>query len=323
MWIVILIVVIILLGSIFLNQMYMKTNEYKNTQLDIQKYIEGIPYDLKFVNLGSTYAKYAFDTYDDLCMSGFNFALQSESLEMDEKILHHYVNNIMPDGIVVIVVAACVLLYKGQDDNLQYYKILSKENIPHYKLSKKIKSKYPLFFHPKKIKKIIKDLKKMNSIYDNYPDILSVNNSQKEMDNLVKVWKKLFNLSDLRKSDLSQENRLILSSNCEVLKRMISYCIEKGLRPIVVIPPFSIRLNQYFSDEFNEKIIRDNIMEIIDEINIPFLDYQEDEMFQNSPELFCDGGFKLNNRGSQLFVKHLAFDLKSYGIEVDNSTVGK
>ena len=323
MWIIFLIIVIALLGSVFLNQLYMKTNEYKNTQLDIQKYINGVPNDLKFVTFGSTYAKYAFDTYDDFGMRGFNFALQSESLEMDERILHQYVSNIKPNGIVVIVVAACLLLYKGQNDNLLYYKILSKENIPQYKVGKKMKSKYPLFFHPKKIKKIIKDSKKMDSVYDRYPDMLDVNNSQKEMDNLVNVWKKLFGLSDLRKPNLSQENKVVLSSNCEILKRMLSYCSEKGLRTVVVIPPFSIKLNQYFSDEFKEKIISDNIKKITDAINSPFLDYQDDEMFRDVPELFCDGGFRLNHYGSQLFVKRLAFDLKSYGIEVNNSTVGQ
>lgn len=323
MWIILFIVMIILLGLMFLNQLYMKTNEYKNTQLDIQKYIDGVPYDLKFVNFGSTYAKYAFDTYDDLYMSGFNFALQSESLEMDERILHQYVNHIKPNGIVVIVVAACLLLFKGQNDNLLYYKILSKENIPQYKFGRKMKSKYPLFFYPKKIKKIIKDSKKMYSIYDKYSAMLDVNNSQNEMDNLVNVWKKLFGLSDLRKPNLSQENKEVLSSNCEILKRMLSYCSEKELRPVVVIPPFSMQLNQYFSDEFKEKIISDNIKKITDEINSPFLDYQDDEMFQDAPELFCDGGFRLNHYGSQLFVKRLAFDLKSYGIEVNNSTVGK
>lgn len=323
MWIIFFIVMITLLGLMFLNQLYMKTNEYKNTQLDIQKYIEGVPYDLKFVNFGSTYAKYAFDTYDNLCMSGFNFALQSESLEMDEKILHQYVNHITPNGIVVIVVAACLLLFKGQDDNFLYYKILSKDNIPQYKVGRKMKSKYPLFFNPKKIKKIIKDSKKMDSIYDKHPAMLDVNNSQNEMDNLVNVWKKLFGLSDLKKTNLSQENKVVLSSNCEILKRMLSYCSEKGLRPVVVIPPFSMRLNQYFSDEFKEKIISDNIKKITAEINIPFLDYQDDDMFQDAPELFCDGGFRLNHCGSQLFVKRLAFDLKSYGIEVNNSTVGK
>lgn len=324
MWIVFIIIVIVtLFGSMFLNYQYMKTNEYNNTQLDVRKYIEGVPYDLKFVSFGSTYAKYAFDTYDDLCMSGFNFALQSESLEMDERILHQYIDHIMPNGIVVVVVAACLLLFKGQGDSLQYYKILSKENIPQYKLSRKIKSQYPLLVHPKKIKNIIKDSIIKDSIYDNYPGLLDANDSRKEMDNLVNVWKELFDLSDLRKTDLTQDNKVVISSNCEILKRMLNYCSQKGLRPIVVIPPFSRRLNQYFSDEFKEKIISDYIVKITDEMNIPFLNYQDNELFQDVPELFCDGGFRLNRCGSQLFVRRLALDLKSYGIEVNNSTVGK
>lgn len=304
------------------NYLYKQTNNYSNCRLDIKNYIKGIPYDLQMVNLGSTYAKYAFGTYEDMNINGCDLSLQAQSLEMDYAILKQYADHIAPGGVVVFVVAAaCLLLYREVGVNLLYYDVLDKNNNPLYEWRGKLESVFPLLFHPRKIKMLIKDTKRKNDIYDRYPTNLDDVQSEKALKDLVGVWKKLFSLHDMKSVDFSEENRKVMQRNREILGEMLDLCQKKGFRPVIVVPPFSIRLNQYFSEEFKEKVIRQNIRDAVQERRVPVLNYQDDEQFQNAIELFADGGFKLNRRGSQIFLSRLTKDLQQYGIEISNHIV--
>lgn len=320
-----IIIGVLIACSIFfvLDYLYKKTNDYQNTCIDIKKYREGIPYGLQMVNLGSTYAKFAFGTYDDLGINGCDLSLQAQSLEMDRAILQKYVDHIASGGIVVFVAAACLLLYREQKDNLLYYQILEKAEDPQYTIQGKIKSAFPLLADPRKIKRLIIDTDAYSDIYATFPLHMEQERSERELKALVGVWETLFSLKDLKGTDLPVGTIDIIQHNSGILSDMLDFCRHKRLVPIVVIPPFSQRLNRYFSVGFKEKVLTRTIQSITIPRDIPFLDYQFDREFQDAPELFADGGFRLNRRGSKIFFRRLAEDLQKYGIVISNATMGK
>lgn len=302
---------------LLLNSAYKKTNAYKNYRLDVKQFVEGMPHDLAIVNTGSTYSKFAFGAYEDLGLNWGDFSLQSQSLEMDKAILDNYIDYVAPKGVVVVVVAACLLLYRETATNSLYNLILDRGNNPIFNFKMLVKSEYPILVNLRKIKKIIIDDICFEQIYDKYPTNMNKDEGEKELKHLVELWQDLFKLDDLKSLNFTEKNKIAIDNNVNILREMLDLCIEKGKTPVVVVPPFSENLNAYFSTDFIEYVIGNNVKKAIGDNNILFMNYQEDPYFQKRPELFIDGGFRLNKYGSKVFIKRLISDLKNNDIRVE------
>jgi len=316
--------IVVLISALFLlNYMYKKTNAYKNNNIYIKDYIKGVPGDLQIVNLGSTYSKFAFDNYEKLQLRGFNFALTSETLEMDYQILQQYADHIKPGATVIAAVAACLLLYRDETHTgqLMHYKILDMKRIPNISMKKYLHCKFPLIFHPKRISQIVYDKPEILSIYNTYPDYITHERMDKESEEMVGCWMDLFKLDNLKSDKLSEQNKRNIQKSAEELKKIVDFCKERGWTPVVVIPPFSEKLNQFFSQEFVDAVVRQPIRDILSRDAL-FLDYQWDDYFQDKPYLYLDGGFRLNEHGSQIFMRRIFTDLKKNGIIINNMTAG-
>lgn len=320
---VIIILTVCLVSFLICNYRYKKTNDYLNSQLDIRDFLDGLPNGLSLVNTGSTYSKFAFSSLKGNHFKYADFSLRSQSLEMDRAILQRYASRIANGGIVIVVVVApCLLLHKEAVENLQYYSILKISEHPYFNGKEYLKSRFPLAVHPKKIVRLLIDQKEIKDIYATYPNQISKWKSERELDNLCSIWRSLFNVEDFIHVHLSEENKRNIERNKNILTEMLELCKEREMKPVVVVTPFSERLNQYFSREFTDLVLEKNIMEITRKQNVPYLNYQFDEQFQNSPELFADGGFMLNRRGSRIFIGRLSRDLCQYGIRLDNHVLG-
>ncbi len=320
---IIIILTICLLLFLVCNYSYKKTNDYLNSQLDIRGFMDGIQDGLRLVNTGSTYSKFAFSYLKGNNFKYADFSLRSQSLEMDLAVLRRYVCHIAKGGVVVVVVVApCLLLFREEGRNLQYYSILKSSENPQFHKKDYLKSRFPLAVNPKKILRLLVDQKEIKSIYETCPNQISKQESEAELDNLCNVWRRLFNIKDFVKVQLSEENKKNIERNKNILADILYLCKSRELIPVVVVPPFSERLNKYFSHEFTELVLEKNIREITEKWNVPYLNYQFDEQFQNLPELFADGGFRLNRRGSRIFVDRLCRDLFQYGIKIDNHGLG-
>lgn len=308
---------------LWLNSRYKKTNAFINQCIDIKNYREGLPYNLKMVNLGSTYSKYAFGAYERLSINGANLSLQAQSLDIDYAILQQYKNHIKRQGIVFITLAACCMLYEGDASNPLYYMILDKKMNPKHSIKGILEGKIPLLLHPKRIKFLIKDNVKYQSIYDSMPRQIEEKQSLKIMNDMANGWIRMFHLKNLQDTELSLLNGTCIEKNTKILADIIELCIEEDFIPIVVVPPFSDRMNKYYSKEFTKMIIEDNVKKACRGKNIIFLNYQWDKYFQKNYSLFVDGGFRLNEIGSEIFIKRLVKDLYQYDIEISNKNYGK
>jgi hypothetical protein len=87
---------------------------------------------------------------------------------------------------------------------------------------------------------------------------------------------------------------------------MIDFCIERNLKPVLIIPPMTKYLSCLLTDTIREIYIYSFIREA-NVKNIPFLDYMDDERFSD-PSLYFNSFF-LNLRGRKLFTKQVLKDL--------------
>ena len=86
--VLLVILLLIIISIILVNYLYRKTNAYKNSLLVARNIINGVPEHIKFANFGSTYTIYAFNSYKELELDGFSFAMDGQSLEIDNVLLH-------------------------------------------------------------------------------------------------------------------------------------------------------------------------------------------------------------------------------------------
>lgn len=320
---IIILLLLLVFGILYMNRKTKSTNAYNNLCIDVKTFRDGLPKKIQLVNTGSTYSKFAFSSLYDKHLNYADFSLQSESLEMDDAIFTHYVDRLEPGCVVVVVVAACLLLYRETGENLLYYQILNDNEIPTYSIKRKIKSLFPLFKNKRLIKKIVKDDSKWNSIYDSQKINFSERESAVYLDGLESAWETLFHLADLKSTNFSQENYDNINLNVNYLTKIINKCKEKSLRPVIVVPPFSKKLNDRFSKDFTDKVVDFYLRMVSRKQEVPYLNYQYDEYFQDKENLYIDGGFRLNYLGSTVFVNRLFSDLKMYGLDVSNKTIGE
>lgn len=316
---IVTIFVITLIGGLCaaykLDSLYKRTNEYQNTQIYLKDFERLQNSRVKICNLGSTYAKYAFGAFKELKINGVNLALPSQSLEKDWYILNQYIDRLEEDGVVIIPVAACLMLFSDTPDSAAFCIILDKKHNPGYSLKKSIKVKYPLLANPKKAKVLLSDVGfHYEFLYDSQPVMMGQETAKQELENLVNVWKRLFGLNDFQSAILSDELKDKIAANQEWLRKIILLCKKKKKKAVVVTTPFSDELNLYFSDVFKNTVLYDPILYVCNCEGVLFMDYQQDPLFRKSPELFVDRGFRLNERGSKIFVRKLMRDLYDLGV---------
>lgn len=319
--ILIILVLGIAIGVLYINKVK-STNAYNNLCIDIKAFRDGLPKKIQLVNMGSTYSKFAFSSLNDKQLNYADFSLQSESLEMDDVILNHYIDRLESGCVVVIVIAACLLLYREKGNNLLYYQLLNDNEIPQYSIRKKVKSIIPICNHKKLIIKVLKDDIKWNSIYDSQKINLSNEESARYLDSLESTWKDLFQLKNLKLTELSKENYDNINLNVSYLNKIIEKCKTNDLKPVMVVPPFSRKLNERFSKEFADRVVDSHLKKLSEMQGVPYLNYQYDDYFQNKENLYIDEGFRLNYLGSTVFVNRFFSDLKMFGIVISNKTVG-
>lgn len=320
----IMVVIVILLAIIclFLNKLYKRTNAYKNSTLVHADFLIKNDVKRKILVFGSTYAKYAFDSYKSLRISALNLTMKSQSLNNDLYNLKKYQGNVEAGGVAVFVLAPCTLLYTGNKSKVRFH-IGNVPGNPRASLKQRIDYYFPLLIHPQKIIRLLADERECTDVYDGIPSTVGAQSIEKEMSNLVEIWKTLFFLENLESSSISTPNRKVVEFNAKIIGEMLDICENSSIRPIILIPPFSAELNKYFSQEFVCMVLLNQVERVCKEHQTTiFFDYRREQYFQDKPGLFLDGGFLLNRRGSQLLIKKIAEDLKKQGIVFTNSTIG-
>ncbi len=291
-----------------LNNLVKKTNWYKNTIPDIsiypgdKWYRDNLERNFDAVNLGSSSALYAFD-YSSTRLKAFNWAMQPQSMDYSFKVLKQYFSILKKGGIVIIPFCPfSALSTKGKwpaTYNDRYYYFLDPVLIDDYE-QVALRRKYPLKAFPKaSIKHLIKDApaKRAN---------ISTCNSDKEFENdaakWITMWSNEFNITNLD-ADISNENKAGMQERRTTIENMLDFCIERDLRPIIVIPPMHPALSRKFSNTFRNNYIHSFLSPICEKHNVIIKDYIRDKRF-TANALFYNSFF-MSKEGAQLFTKTL------------------
>lgn len=300
--------------AFFMNALYKRTNDYRNIFADTKKFRndDSIPNGLQLVNLGSNHPKFGFN-YDGLNVKAMNWAVGPQSLEYDFAILRKECHHLADKAAVLIPI--CVLnffLYRHPfGDHLKYYGILPEDDIVGYSLKTKTTYiDYPLLFHPKKIKRLIKDIPAASNrlLLDKNP--MDAKQLNADADFWINCWNREFDI-DINNLVLSDTNKTNIKRNIHLLHEMIQFCLDRKLRPVICILP----VTDYLGNRFSEDFVNNQILAYVHEANTQkclVLNHLKDKRFTDS-SLYINSFF-FNLHGRKQFTKMIIEELKDYQI---------
>jgi hypothetical protein len=303
---------------VYLNKIIKRMNWYKNIIIYTTPVVSNVGYrdnlqrNYEIVNLGSNPGRFAF-FYEDVL--GQNWSTGTQGLTEDLEIVKYYFSYIKKSGVILLPIVPFTsispyLKYKPDYTPITYYakyiKVLDWHQItqaPSYKKALRF-IRYPLFFNLKYIRYLLKDTDKDNRllISEQTMQPLELN---ADADKWINGWKKEFDIKDLS-VPVTNVYKECIDESVKQLQQIITFCLERELKPVLIIPPVTKYLSEYFTPEVREQYIYSFIRQA-NTMDVQFLDYFSDERFQDS-ELYFNSFF-LNLRGRKLFTRQVLRDL--------------
>lgn len=289
-----------------INGFLYQTQWYKDFWGDATKFWYINEFNIDVVNLGSNSGKYAF-CYDNLPVYGRNWALGPQSLQHDFNILKNYFSFIKENGYVIITLCpfSCLVSKYSSSHNLKYYTFLHPAMVINFSEEERERAlryknclllKKPLFC----VKQALK-----SCIYQNKNKISKVCNYDQHASQFIAMWKNQFGLENLD-SDLSENHLYEQKQRAVLLNDMITFCLERNLVPILVVPPMHNSLVKRLPVKFRENYIY-NFVNMGNKQNVRFLDYIDAQNF-NKDEYFINS-FLMSEKGARVFTKDILHKL--------------
>lgn len=289
-----------------LNQLVKHTNWYKNVIPDLNNYPTNEWYrthderNFDIVNIGSSSGVYAFD-YSNTGLKAFNWALQPQSMEYSFNVLKNFFSILGEKGIVIIPFSpfsGLSVTGKWTERSYdKYYHILDHTLIDNFeKISRR--RKYPLFACPKQsLKYLVKDVPSKKGMR-NCNICHTPLDFENDANRWIEGWMREFNISDLN-APLSAENKKGAEARKKTVQDMITFCIERNLRPVLVIPPIHLSLANKLTPKFREIYIY-SFIKVANVAKVSFLDYIDDPTFRE--DRYFSNSYFMSEEGAKSFT---------------------
>lgn len=278
---------------------------------DCTKFWSHHTFNLDVVNLGSSSAVHAF-CYDDIPLKCANWALIHNPLLADEAILKNYASYLNPQKSVVILPLCPFSALAGSYDYFddRYYTILYPSSIPSFSLNR-LKyiddvKRWPVKYYP--AYEILKDLGHYLStcVKSRRSVVLTENQMLQDAEKWMYGWKKEFSINTFD-DPLSLVNQDAISDAIEILNRVASFCVERNIKPVVVVPPVYHTLGKLITDNMRQQLI-ETVLSRINNKDVKIFNYLDDADFSDRRDLF-ENAFFLNRKGARKFTHKVLNDI--------------
>ena len=135
---------------------------------------------------------------------------------------------------------------------------------------------------------------------------LTAEQLQKSAERCIEGWKSQFSITDLQ-NDFSLVNKDRFELSEEAFEALIQECLTHNLTPVVVLPPVSKYVQNYFDDNFKQRYIYDFVNKAKTK-DFVFLDYLNDKEFQD--DKYYRSAIFLNEEGAKKFTQEVINELK-------------
>ncbi len=277
------------------NHLYQSIRFRDLSPYSTDKYLD-IPYNIQLCNFGSSHGVFGFD-YSSCSeeYTTFNFALLSQSLSYDYRILQQYEDHLADNGTMFIVISyfSFGLDEESESDfmvkNERYYTFLNSRNIKQYDLLTDIKHKYfhAFFENPETAVAYILKAGKKGSSYEHYAADVDYLGDAK------KAYSRHHHADDT-------DNIIVLKDEEDALLGMLEICRKHQIRPILVTTPYRKEYNDLFSESYLSSFYTE-VKSICNISEAEYYDYSHDERFTLSNE-YERNADHLSSEGAKVFT---------------------
>jgi hypothetical protein len=291
-------VFIVFLGIVFIIAGYIETAwcvEKKKNRFNL---LRG---KLDVINLGSTYAHYAFRYTEEV--KGFNAAFVPQYLYYDNVILHKLEPHLNKNCKVLIVLPDFVFAADGKRCvHEEYYEFLGRDEIHNWNWKTSMRRKIKIAKEP-----FTHEMRKQANKWNGY----HATEEEKKTHALKRIadWEKNILNGKVTQPVITKTVEENIQENIKIVVEMVEYCWKMGYKPFLVTPPVSAEMNEKLGEECIDLFLKAPITRVCELLNnnVQVLNYQRDKEFQ-SLEMYLNSDC-LNDEGSRLFTDRVLKDI--------------
>lgn len=275
---------------------------------DCKKFWNYNTFNTDVMVIGSASGVHSFN-FDNLPVKGVNFAMTANPQCADLAILKCYYSYLKPSHSTVIISLCPFTSLSGNYEYLsdKYYTILTPPAMPVFYFWKKQevykKMRNPLPYYP--LVSLFTDIKYAFS--SKKERVLSEHEMENNAQQWISSWMKEFSWQSFE-APLSVVHKDGIQEAVRLLNETISFSKERGIRPIMVIPPMYHTLAEKFTPKARHILI-DSIVNSIKDKSVSFLNYMDDMEFAYDNTVFLNS-YLLNKIGAKRFTKRVLSDIK-------------
>ena len=285
---------------------YKHTDSYRKSLGNIGNMLKNVPTGIDIANIGSGPGLYAI-SYDYCNKKGFNFSTAPQSYKYGFRLLKRYKENINPGAIIIIIIMCPLSFGRNNDYNRKgysdkFYAVLPKEDIDGYSALRAV-----VVYHALALR-VLRGCKRAIRFISRGSRQLNVSKEA----SIIRTWKEEFNLKDLKNPLQADVHRDTFNEKCDILRSGIEFCRQQSWRPVFVIPPMPVSVQNEISFEFLKVFVFDNLDRIKD---VPKLSFYSTQFIEDS-DFYVDSVF-LNKKGQEKFSQVLFKEiLNLFGEEI-------
>lgn len=275
-----------------------------------------IPDQIDICNFGSSHGVHSY-YYEDLesKYTCYNFAMDSQSLSYDERLLDCYKNRLADHAVVIIDISyfACWGIPESKSENFdsknqRYYSVLSPKYIKEYDWYTDLIVNHLCSLNDGPLK-VVKEILRPTTQTKSYPDNWDIVDQSKLRED-VKAACQRHIFMEKRDDD---GNLIFNEEENQALYDMVRICRAHHATPIFVTVPY---LKEYTDEIRNEDPdFYDQfyawIYQLSAELGVEYYDYSLDERFIHDYSLFYNGDH-MNSYGAKKFTKILYDEVIKY-----------
>ncbi len=234
---------------------------------------------LQVVNFGTGLGFYDF-CYEGMQIKAFNFSLLQQSLEFDYKLMKYYQNKFLPGCVTCFVLPYFIFManhiLEVDEINERYYMLLPAEEV-----EGSCNTSYSAYMQRNREGKYFALEGDFDALEQKRPTCEK--DREKQIQKLLDHWKRELGIVSFDSGIEFPGCRYEIERSVKWFKKILRFCQEHCLKPVVVIPPMSQDLLDKISKEFRQMFFYDVLKDILDnwDERIPVLDYTADETFCN------------------------------------------
>ncbi len=250
--------------------------------------------DLSVASFGTGMGYYDL-CYNGLSVNAFNFALTTQGLEFDYKLMRHYREKFSKGCKMLLVLPYFIFcaddMPKYRGINERYYSILPEEDVA--PRCNSTRTEYARSSAGQTEAERTRHLE------------LTVPLTEKQMGaqicDALQDWLCSLHIVSFHSGELSPEVKLGIQASKQWLGKIFDFCQTEELDPVVVVPPLSRTLLAEIGQAFRDTHFYGPLEEVIGRRDVPVLDYTKDPGFCD-PALFGWPGFLVKSAAKEFTI---------------------